>query len=295
MKTKTPYKYDGFALITGGGSGIGFEFAHLLALRGWNLLLVGRSLQKLQTSAATLDKEYPSIEVQTLSSDLSVPGEPERLVEECRRRKLPIRMLINNAGRGLYGPLQQQDPTQLQQMLRLNIEALMLLSRSFAGTVDYILNVGSVAGRLPMPRYAAYGASKSFVREFTLALRQELLGAAKADKKAEQRREQAKSPRSPKSPKVSVLEPGYVNTGFDENAGIENRRYKKFSVGNSMPARRVAEIGLRGLLAGRPVIVPGLRNLAMVTLVRLLPKTLAARVVWKAFSALTADESGSTL
>ena len=279
MKHKTPYKYDGFALITGGASGIGFEFAHLLALRGWNLLLVGRSLQKLQTAAATLDKEYPSIEVQTLSSDLSVPGEPERLVEECRRRKLPIRMLINNAGRGLYGPLQQQDPTQLQQMLRLNIEALMLLSRSFAGTVDYILNVGSVAGRLPMPRYAAYGASKSFVREFTLALRQELLGAAKANK----------------APKVSVLEPGYVNTGFDENAGIENRRYKKFSVGNSMTARRVAEIGLRGLLAGRPVIVPGLRNWAMVTLVRLLPKTLTARVVWKAFSALTSDESGGSL
>ena len=291
MKHKTPYKYDGFALITGGASGIGFEFAHLLALRGWNLLLVGRSLQKLQTAAATLDKEYPSIEVQTLSSDLSVPGEPERLVEECRRRKLPIRMLINNAGRGLYGPLQQQDPTQLQQMLRLNIEALMLLSRSFAGTVDYILNVGSVAGRLPMPRYAAYGASKSFVREFTLALRQELLGAAKAAKAADS----AEGRKRAKAPKVSVLEPGYVNTGFDENAGIENRRYKKFSVGNSMTARRVAEIGLRGLLAGRPVIVPGLRNWAMVTLVRLLPKTLTARVVWKAFSALTSDESGGSL
>src|SRR6056297_3175006 len=282
MKHKTPYKYDGFALVTGGASGIGFEFAHLLALRGWNLLLVGRSLQKLQTAAATLDKEYPSIEVQTLSSDLSVPGEPERVVEECGQRNLPIKMLINNAGRGMYGPLLQQDPTHLQQMLRLNIEALMLLSRSFAGTADYILNVGSLAGRLPMPRYAAYGASKSFVREFTLALRQELIGAAKAAK-------------TTKAPKISVLEPGYVNTGFDENAGIENRRYKKFSVGNSLPARRVAEIGLRGLLAGRPVIVPGLRNLAMVTLVRLLPKTLAARVVWKAFSALTADESGSTL
>jgi hypothetical protein len=282
MKTKTPYKYDGFALVTGGGSGIGFEFAHLLALRGWNLLLVGRSLQKLQTAAASLDKEYPSIEVQTLSSDLSVPGEPQRVVEECRRRQLSVRMLINNAGRGLYGTLLQQDPAQLQQMLRLNIEALMLLTRSFAGTADYILNVGSVAGRLPMPRYAAYGASKSFVREFTLALRQELLGAAKASKR-------------PKAPKLSVLEPGYVNTGFDKNAGIENRRYMKFSVSNSMTARRVAEIGLRGLLAGRPVIVPGLRNRAMVTLTRLLPKTLTARVVWKAFSTLTADESGGSL
>jgi len=288
MKSKTAYKYDGFALVTGGGSGIGYEFAHLLALRGWNLLLVGRSLQKLQTAAASLSKEYPSITIQTLSSDLSVPGEPERVVEECRQRKLPIRMLINNAGRGLYGPLQQQDPAHLQQLLRLNIEALMLLSRSFAGTADYILNVGSVAGRLPMPRYAAYGASKSFVREFTLALRQELLGAAKAAK--------AERPDKPaKAPTLSVLEPGYVNTGFDENAGIENRRYMKFSVSNSMTARRVAEIGLRGLFAGRPVIVPGLRNRAMVTLVRLLPKTLTARVVWKAFSALTADESGGSL
>lgn len=293
MKTKTPYKYDGYALITGGGSGIGFEFAHILALRGWNLLLIGRSLQKLQKAAASLDKEYPSIEVQTLSSDLSVPGEPERVVEECRRRKLPVRMLINNAGRGLYGPLQQQDSSRLLQMLHLNIEALMQLSRSFSGTADYILNVGSVAGRLPMPRYAVYGASKSFVREFTLALRQELLGAAKAANKTAKATD--KTTKAAKAPKISVLEPGYVNTGFDENAGIENRRYLKFSVGNSMPARRVAEIGLRGLLAGRPVIVPGLRNRAMVTLVRLLPKTLTARVVWKAFSALTPDESGGSL
>jgi len=268
---------DRVAIVTGASQGIGKYIAEALAREGCDIAICARTESDLADAAQDIEDE--GAEVLALPMDVTDAGEPERLVEECRRRKLPIRMLINNAGRGLYGPLQQQDPTQLQQMLRLNIEALMLLSRSFAGTVDYILNVGSVAGRLPMPRYAAYGASKSFVREFTLALRQELLGAAKANK----------------APKVSVLEPGYVNTGFDENAGIENRRYKKFSVGNSMTARRVAEIGLRGLLAGRPVIVPGLRNWAMVTLVRLLPKTLTARVVWKAFSALTSDESGGSL
>src|SRR6056297_2166115 len=163
-----------YALITGGGSGIGYEFADLLAARGWNLVLVGRSEEKLQQAAEQLSARHAGCDVQTLSSDLAVPGEAERVAAECGHRELQVKMLINNAGRGLFGPLTEQDPGELLQMLRLNIEALTVLSHRLAGSLDYLLNVGSMAGRLPMPRYAAYGASKSYVREFTLALRQEL-------------------------------------------------------------------------------------------------------------------------
>lgn len=267
-----------YALITGGGSGIGFEFADLLAERGWNLVLVGRSEEKLQRAAAQLTDRHAACDVQLISSDLALPGEAERVAAECLRRELPVKMLINNAGRGLFGPLTGQDPGELLQMLRLNIEALTILSQRLAGSVDYLLNVGSMAGRLPMPRYAAYGASKSYVREFTLALRQELRGAA-----VQKRRSEARRP----APKVAVLEPGYVQTEFDVNAGVADRRYLNFSKFNAMTARQVAGIGLKGLLSGKAVIVPGLRNRIMLFFTHFMPKKLAAKIIWRAFSALT--------
>ncbi|MFW6362058.1 MAG: SDR family NAD(P)-dependent oxidoreductase [Spirochaetota bacterium] len=261
-----------YALITGGGSGIGYEFADLLAARGWNLVLVGRGQEKLQQAADQLHARHADCDVRLISRDLALPGEPERVAAECLQRELPVKMLINNAGRGLFGPLSGQDPGQLLQMLRLNIEALTVLSQRLAGSLDYLLNVGSMAGRLPMPRYAAYGASKSYVREFTLALRQELRAAAARDSRP--------------APKVAVLEPGYVQTEFDVNAGVADRRYLKFSKFNAMTARQVAEIGLKGLLAGKALIVPGWRNRLMLFFVHFMPKTLAARVVWRGFSAL---------
>lgn len=265
-----------YALITGGGSGIGYEFADLLAGRGWNLVLVGRSEEKLQRATGQLSARHAGLDVQTLSSDLAVPGEPERVAAECLRRDLPVKMLINNAGRGLFGPLSGQDPGELLQMLRLNIEALTVLSQRLAGSLDYLLNVGSMAGRLPMPRYAAYGASKSYVREFTLALRQELRAAAA----------QGPGPQGKSAPKVAVLEPGYVQTEFDVNAGVADRRYLNFSKFNAMTPRQVAEIGVKGLLAGKAVIVPGWRNRLMLFFAHFMPKTLTARVVWRGFSAL---------
>ena len=261
-----------YALITGGGSGIGFEFADLLAERGWNLVLVGRNAEKLQRAAGQLRGRYSDCDVQLIISDLATPGEPERLADECQQRGLPVKMLINNAGRGLFGPLTGQDPGELLQMLRLNIEAVTVLSHRLAGSLDYLLNVGSMAGRLPMPRYAAYGASKSYVREFTLALRQELRAAA------------ARVSRP--APKVAVLEPGYVRTEFDVNAGVADRRYLKFSKFNAMTARQVARAGLKGLLSGKAVIVPGWRNRLMLFFAHFMPKPLAARVVWRGFSAL---------
>ena len=264
-----------YALITGGGSGIGYEFADLLAERGWNLVLVGRSQEKLQHASDQLRARHPDLDVQSISSDLAVPGEPDRVAAECQQRQLPVRMLINNAGRGLFGPLTEQDPGELLQMLRLNIEALTILSHRLSGSLDYLLNVGSMAGRLPMPRYAAYGASKSYVREFTLALRQELRAAASALGTAQ--RTQLN---------VAVLEPGYVRTDFDVNAGVADRRYLKFSKFNAMTPRQVAQAGVKGLLSGKAVIVPGWRNRFMLFFTHFMPKTLSARLIWRGFSAL---------
>ncbi len=297
------------ALVTGGASGIGLEFSRLLAARGYDLLLVGRSEEKLGQAASALIQTYgperPSLSVETISCDLSLHDGARRLHEECSRRGFRVDLLINNAGRGIFGPLIEQDTEELTAMVRLNVESLMLLTRLFAadmidrgdlqegsfetvGGADsaerpidrlpaYILNIGSVAGRMPMPRFAAYGASKSFVREFTVAVQQELKGL---------RRAAEKRGRYIRPVYVSILEPGYVRTAFDDNAGIESEGYRRFSSKNAMTPQQIADIGLRGLFAAKPVIVAGFQNRLMIALSRLVPGRAIARIVWNAVSGL---------
>jgi len=297
------------ALVTGGASGIGLEFSRLLAARGYDLLLVGRSEEKLGQAASELIQTYgparPSLSVEIISCDLSLHDGARRLHEECSRRGFQVDLLINNAGRGIFGPLIDQDIGELAAMVRLNVESLMLLTRLFAadmidrgdlhegsfepvGGADsaerpidrppaYILNIGSVAGRMPMPRFAAYGASKSFVREFTVAVRQELIGL---------RRTAEKRGGHIRPVYISILEPGYVRTAFDDNAGIESEGYRRFSSKNAMTPQQVADIGLRGLFAGKPVIVAGFQNRLMIALSRLVPGSVIARIVWNAVSGL---------
>jgi len=296
------------ALITGGASGIGLEFSRLLAARGYDLLLVGRNEEKLQQAADDLSRTFgpgrPGFSVEAFSCDLSAIEGVRTLFDECRSRDYRIDLLINNAGRGIFGPLTEQDPDELLAMLRLNVESLMLLTRLFAeemaagGSASaspmgpaghnpagqspaYILNIGSVAGRMPMPRFAAYGASKSFVREFSVAARGELNGMYRLAK----REGQARRPVY-----ISVLEPGYVRTSFDDNAGIESEDYKRFSFRNAMTPKRVAEIGLRGLFGGRSVIVPGFMNRVLVALSRIVPGRLIAGIVWGGISKITATK-----
>lgn len=290
------------ALVTGGASGIGLEFSRLLAARGYDLILVGRNEEKLRQAASALIQAYgparQSLSVDTISCDLSLVEGARRLHEECAERSFQLDLLINNAGRGMFGPLIEQDAEELTAMVRLNVESLMLLTRLFAadmrgrGDADdnrgagadspdcppaYILNIGSVAGRMPMPRFAVYGAGKSFVREFTVAVRQELIGLRRA---AEKRGEHIRPVH------VSILEPGYVRTGFDDNAGIESEGYRSFSSRNAMTPRQVAAIGLGGLFAGKPVIVVGVQNRLMIALSRLVPGRTIARIVWNAVSGL---------
>lgn len=292
------------ALVTGGASGIGLEFSRLLAARGYDLILVGRNEEKLRQAASALIQTYgparPSFSVETVSCDLSLVDAARRLHEECVERGFRVDLLVNNAGRGMFGPLVGQDTGELAAMVRLNIESLVLLTRLFAADMmkpgdppsrppgdptdrstdrppACILNIGSVAGRMPMPRFAAYGASKSFVREFTVAVQQELRGLRKA---AEKRGGHIRPVH------VSILEPGYVRTAFDDNAGIESDGYRRFSSKNAMTPRQVADIGLRGLFAGKPVIVAGYQNRLLIALSRLVPGTAIARIVWNAVSGL---------
>lgn len=270
----------GMALVTGASGGIGAAFARLLSAGSWGLILVGRDRRRLESTLSSLDGPVAKKST-TIVADLSVQGSARRLHTECRERGLPVELLINNAGSGLFGLCQDLPIEKTEAMLELNIVTLTSLCSLFARDMQLsgggrILNVGSLAGNFALPYFAAYAASKSYVLSFSLALRAELKKAGVG---------------------VSCLLPGYVRTGFDEAAGITSPAYKSFSESAGMSAEAVARVGLAALEADRPYKIAGLGNRLAALFGRLLPRS-AMPVLVKPFldnmiSANASDTPGS--
>src|SRR5262249_50386928 len=156
------------ALITGASSGIGFELSRLFAADGYDLIIVGRHRERLADVEAQLRARH-QVSVRCESRDLSEPGAASRLWVDVTNAGCAIDVLVNNAGTGLYGLIQEQDPRELERMVQLNVSALTTLTRLALPDMcqrgwGRILNVASVVGYQPgAPRMAAYYATKSYV------------------------------------------------------------------------------------------------------------------------------------
>ena len=162
------------ALITGASSGIGAEFARQLAARGSELILVARREDRL----LELAEELPS-NTHVVTCDLA--NEADKLFSKVRRRRLDVDLLVNNAGFGLRGRLLDAPDGRNAEMVRVNCEAVVTLTRAFLpGMIERrrggIITVASTAGLQPLPYEATYGATKAFATNFTEALHMELRG-----------------------------------------------------------------------------------------------------------------------
>ncbi len=163
-----------YALVTGASSGIGADFAKILADAGCQLIIVARRLERLQEQKKNLQEQY-GIQVEVISMDLNDPDAPQKLYEEIKNKSIDVEILINNAGVGLYGNFVEIEWEQEKNMLTLDILNLVHLTKLFAKEMvernsGYILNVASIGAFQPTPSYASYSAAKSFVLNFTEAL-----------------------------------------------------------------------------------------------------------------------------
>lgn len=242
------------ALITGATSGIGREFAVLLARMGCELILASRNTKKMEQ----LKRRLP-VPVRVVTADLSQEADCFGLYEAVKDEKIDI--LINNAGFGAFGRFSQIPLETELNMLDLNVRAVHILTKLFLADFrerdsGYILNVASSAGFLPGPLMAAYYATKSYVLRLTEAVYEEL------------RREGSHV-------RVCALCPGPVETGFNERANV------RFSL-RGLSARNVAAYGLRGLFCGRPVAIPGLTMKLAYFGEKLLPESMLLRVAYYA-------------
>jgi hypothetical protein len=248
-----------YALITGASGGIGYYFAHELAKRRHNLILIARSEDKLQKLANELKEKY-SISCNYLPLDLSQPGASTQITSWCKGNQYQINILINNAGYGLFGSFENQSIEQVTNMMQLNMNTLVELCHVFIPQLKskskaYILNVASTASYQAVPTLASYAASKAFVVLFTRGLRYELKDTNLS---------------------VSCLSPGTTSTNFMDRAGMESlkERAEKFA----MSAEVVAKIGIEGMFKGKAEIIPGFVNWFSATLAGFVPKALTERI-----------------
>lgn len=250
----------GCALVTGASGGLGVALADDLARRGYPLVLTARSRPALEDVARCI-RDAHGVQVIVQPSDLSKPTGATELIAALDVQDLRPSVLVNNAGFGLNERFDEHGLERLEAMLHLNILALTALTHGYAQRMKahgggHILLVASLAAHMPAPLMAAYGASKAYVLSLGEALHVELAPQVG----------------------VTVLSPGYMETGFDEASGFRpNAATKRTALSPSI----VARIGLDALFAGEASVVAGNANKVAALLGRILPRTFMARQLYK--------------
>jgi short-subunit dehydrogenase len=245
------------ALVTGASSGIGAAFAQALHARHARLVLVARRALRLSELSSQLGGE-PAVTVVPL--DLSLPDSVPRLMAFLQDRGITIDLLVNNAGVGWTGRFADQPEESIQQILDVNVRALVGLTRAFVpGMIERrrgaIVNVVSTSAFQPVPFLNVYAASKAFVLSFTEGLATELAGTGV---------------------RVQALCPGLTESEFHETSGTAKVAFTKTRM---MSAAAVAAQSLRALDRGRPLrVIPGWDNRAVAGAQRFLPRRLVRAV-----------------
>ncbi|WP_436489428.1 SDR family NAD(P)-dependent oxidoreductase [Chitinophaga sp. ARDCPP14] len=248
-----------YTLITGASSGLGKEFAIQCARKGMNIILIALPGSRLQSMAENLELEY-RICVKVFEFDLS---DSDVLKQQLQLiiRDYPINFLINNAGIGGTSSITHTSLERIDEIMMLNVRSTVLLTHLLIPHLlkhpqSYIMNIASMAAFTPIAYKTVYPASKAFISSFFLGLKEELADT---------------------SVSVSVVYPGPIMTNSHTSRRIISQGLKGKMGLLSTPD--IADIALRGTLAGHPVIIPGWMNKLNHILMQLLPLSFRMRIV----------------
>ncbi|KAI0520708.1 hypothetical protein F5B22DRAFT_598054 [Xylaria bambusicola] len=178
-------KYGGkgtWAVVTGASDGLGKEFATQLAGKGFNVLLVSRTLSKLETFQTELQTKYPSQQTDILAMDFAaLDNEADYARLATRIASLDVGILINNVGQSHSIPVAftLTDNTEMENIININCRGTLKVTRIVAPGMQkrrrgLILTMGSFGGWMPMPMLATYSGSKAFLQFWSTALAAEL-------------------------------------------------------------------------------------------------------------------------
>lgn len=244
------------ALVTGASSGIGEAFAYKLAEMGAVLVLTARREDKLKELALKLNTLYKA-KVYVFTADLSKKEAPQQLYNQILNSDLTIDLLINNAGYGKWTNFLDETIEEYDDMLELNINALVKLTHLFIPAMlkkgsGGIINVASTGALQPCPYVGVYCASKSFVLAFSEALYGEY---------------------HKKGLIITALCPGNTNTGFQSIAKANTQ-----GMSADLP-ETVAEVGIKSMLKGKSFKIVGFANYLTSFIPRFFPRKTVINIV----------------
>jgi short-subunit dehydrogenase len=252
--------YPHIVLISGAAGGLGKAFAVECASRGWDLFLTDTAEAPLQTLAAGLSRMY-GVRVTHQTCDLTEQVSRQVLFDRLRREGIALTDLINVAGVDHEGYFFDQTARQIQTIIRLNIEGTLTMIHEVlplrkAGVPFHVINVCSLAGFYPMPIKATYAASKRFLLDFSLALREEV---------------------RPLGVSVTALCPAGMPTNEECRKSIESQGLAGQLT--TLDVGRVANQTLNAALAGKAVVIPGEVNRWLQRLGGLVPRTWLTHLI----------------
>lgn len=233
------------ALITGASGGIGLAIARQLAGENYSLTLVARSEEKLKEIVKDLPGQHDY-----LKADLTISDEVRQLAAHLASH--PYDVLINNAGVGLYGRFVEMNLSDQLKMIRLNNEAMVVLSHAYlnhAQRGNAMVNIGSILGSTSFSGGAAYAGTKGFVVRFSESLWHE-------NKK--------------KGIYVCAFSPGVTSSEFYKESGIDEGSFPGFI--KQTPGQVAKEVSAALRSRNKPHVVSGFMNRSMLSFYRLLPR-----------------------
>jgi short-subunit dehydrogenase len=224
-------------MVTGASSGIGAAYAKELASRGYDVILVARRRERLETLAATLHTDYHT-EPLVVVADLTTEDGIAR-VEHVIRATDDLNLVVNNAGVGMATPFVRADVERHLELVRLHVHAVVRLTRAalpmmLAQSRGAVVNVSSLLSYFPVGGSATYAGTKCYLRAFTEALHQELASSGV---------------------RAQSLCPGFVATEMQQRADVERLPLPDFLW---MSPEAVVDRSLRDLAEDRVISVPGL-------------------------------------